>query len=172
MVTEAVDRLRLVAPVDIMVVAGNHDRDRMFYLGDALESHYRNCANVNVDNAPSVRKYYRYGKCLLGYTHGHTRGDSMPKDLPRLMAEERPQDWAETTWREWHLGHLHRKREFSWLSVDTLGEVIVRHLPSLSAVDAWAFGEGYVPPRIGEAYLYDRRDGFRGYFSTSARRAR
>ena len=57
MLVEVIDKLRLVAPVDVIVVPGNHDYERMFYIGDVLYSWYHNCDEVTVNNEPSPRKY-------------------------------------------------------------------------------------------------------------------
>ncbi len=48
LMTRAVNYLKEKAPVDIIVVSGNHDYERMFYAGDVLAGWYRNDANVTV----------------------------------------------------------------------------------------------------------------------------
>ena len=42
------------------------------------------------------------------FTHG---SEEKRDSLPMLMANERKELWAETKFREWHLGHMHRKKE-------------------------------------------------------------
>ncbi|MBK8609093.1 MAG: hypothetical protein IPL84_03900 [Chitinophagaceae bacterium] len=70
LIVSAALKLSKIAPVDIMIVPGNHDEQKTFYLGDALECRFYNDANVNVDNTPTMRKYFKYGKTLIAYTHG------------------------------------------------------------------------------------------------------
>lgn len=162
MIVTAVDRLREIAPVKIVVVAGNHDKERMFYLGDSVESWYRLDRRTSIDNGPALRKYVDHGIVLLGFTHG---SEEKHEDLPRLMADEVPELWAKAHHREIHLGHRHKKKETRYVSTDTYGRTVVRILPSLSAVDAWHFSKGYVSQRCSEAYLWSKETGYMSHFS-------
>ena len=92
-----IDTFRAVAPVEVVVIPGNHDTERTFYLGDSLESWYRNDEAVEVRNDPRPRKYVAYGDNLIGFTHGHRE---KPKDLPVIMATEVPELWAKATVRQ------------------------------------------------------------------------
>lgn len=155
LLVHVIDKLRLVAPVEVLTVPGNHDRDSVFKLGTVLNAWYRNDAEVTINNAPTRRKYKRYGRTLLGFTHGDSERHP---DLPLILAQERPQDWADTQFREFHLGHFHKRKETRHTAGDTYGGVVVRVLPSLSATDAWHYAQGYVKS-IREAhshfYSYD-----------------
>ena len=66
----AIDYLSAFAPVDVIVVQGNHDFERMFYIGEVIASWYKDYSSVTVDNSYDSRKYYRYGKNMLMFTHG------------------------------------------------------------------------------------------------------
>ena len=57
LMTRAIDYLKAKAPVQIVVVSGNHDFERMFYAGDFIKGWYRNDKNVVVDNSMESRKY-------------------------------------------------------------------------------------------------------------------
>jgi hypothetical protein len=165
----AIDRLELVAPVDVVIVPGNHDRDSMLKMGEVLAAWYRTAERVTVDNAPTLRKYYRWGTCLIGYTHG---SEEKHDALPLIMANERHEEWAATTCREFHLGHLHTRRATKYTAGDTHGGVTVRILPSLCATDAWHFSKGYVHgPRAMESYLFHRDAGYAAHFSFQHRSA-
>jgi hypothetical protein len=152
MIKTAVDSLAETAPVDIVIVPGNHDRQTMYYLGEALEDWYWQDERVSVDNGPALRKYYQHGQNLIGLTHG----DGLrPDKLPLLMATEAQQAWAATRWREWHIGHYHTKREFRYLPVDEHNGVRVRVIPSLCAADRWHYEKGFVQGvRAAEAYVW------------------
>ena len=157
LLVEAVDILRLVAPVDVVVVAGNHDVQRTFYVGDALECWYNSAHDVQIDNSPKLRKYYQYGKCLIGYTHGKYE---RAVDLPQIMASEVPQLWAATSFREWHLGHIHHRKEIKWVSTDEFQGTTVRYLRSITSTDAWHYRQGYVNTlRAGEGFIWDKEGG-------------
>lgn len=77
-----IEMARLIAPVHVVVVPGNHDRETMFFLGDTVESRFWNCPDVTVDNAPALRKYFEYGNTLLGFTHGSEEGKRL-KEIGR-----------------------------------------------------------------------------------------
>lgn len=161
----AIDRLMEVAPVKVIVVPGNHDREKSLMLGRVLAAWYNRTDRVEVDAAPTMRKYVRYGINLLGFTHG---SEERPDSLPLIMAAERPVDWAEAKHREWHTGHLHKRKETKYIAGDTHGGVPVRILPSLSGTDYWHYSKGYVKgQRAAEAYLWARDSGYAGHFSSN-----
>jgi len=81
--------------VDVVVIPGNHDFERSFYMGAYLEAWFNNDTLVKVNNGASPRKYYKFGKVLLGLTHGSEEKES---SLPLLMAsdiESKPY-WTDT----------------------------------------------------------------------------
>jgi hypothetical protein len=53
LLVRAVDRLCEVAPVHVVMVTGNHDTQRLYYLGDVLAAWFRNNSDVQIDNSPS-----------------------------------------------------------------------------------------------------------------------
>jgi hypothetical protein len=152
----AIDYLREKAPVDVLVVRGNHDWQRTFYLGDTLASWYRLQKDVAIDNVAPGRKYYAWGNTLLGFTHG----DKEPvRELPLTMAIERPELWARAKYREFHLGHLHHKRVRDFQPVLEQKSVVVRHLSSLTAADAWHAEKGYRSQRAAQAFIWSKSRG-------------
>jgi len=157
-----IDEVRQLAPVEVVVVPGNHDTERMFFLGDALHGWYRLDESVTIRNSAAKNQYVRYGNTLIGLTHGHEQKD---KDLPLTMATEAAEDWAATEWREWHTGHLHKKRETQYVPVVEDQGVRVRVMPSLVARDAWHASKGYRHKRACEAYLWHHSEGYAGTFS-------
>lgn len=138
---------RNVSAVDVVCMPGNHDRLTSWCLIHSLSSYFSTNEHVTVDVSATPRIYYRHNEVLLGFTHGDREKTS---ELPMLMAGERAADWGATRYREWHLGHLHHTRAkhvgtvaHTPMAVED-GGVIIRHFPSLSAVDAWHAGRGYV----------------------------
>lgn len=165
MVRTAVDRLsREVAPVKVTIVPGNHDRETMYYLGEALDDWYSRHEWVEIDNSPLLRKYHQHGRNLIGFTHGN---EEKVTDLPLIMANEAAAEWAETDWHEWHIGHTHKKKEMKFLPVDEIGGVRVRTIPSLSATNEWHYRRGYANGiRAAEAYVWHNEHGLILPFST------
>ena len=152
-------------PIDVINVAGNHDYERSHYLGAYLEAWFNNDPMVHINNGASPRKYYRFGKVLLGFTHGSEEKES---SLPLLMAsdiESKPM-WSETTYHEWHVGHQHRKRDVKYAILDRakmtnedLG-VTVRYLSSLTSTDSWHFSHGFVGAiKAGEGFIWNDETG-------------
>jgi hypothetical protein len=150
-VIETIEKLKQLAPVDVVVVPGNHGRVSEFMLGELLHIKYQNDKHVNVDNGSTDRKYYVYGKNLIMYTHGDQEKNS---DLPLIMAAEMPKEWSECPSRYIKLGHFHQEmlREYCGVKVEIL--------PSLSATDAWHKRKGYVNNTRGViSSIYDKNLG-------------
>lgn len=146
-----------IAPVCVMVVPGNHDTTRMFFLGDVLDAFYRDREDVTVENLPTPRKYFQYGETLLGFAHGH---QGKLENLPLLMAQEAPLEWCATSHREWLIGHTHAA------GLKEIGGVRIRTMPSLTPPDAWHAAHGYNQIRAMEALVFDVAFGFVGMFSS------
>lgn len=155
-VVESIDYLSRMAPVNVLVIPGNHDSMMSFYLGHSLEVNYQNSPNVLVDNGPKPRKYFRWGNTLLGYTHG----DKIKADkLPLLMAEERPMDWSQTQFHHWRTGHIHHKtvHQFMSVTVDTL--------PALCPADAWHHQRAFLATRAAKSFLHHKDHGQEAEFT-------
>jgi hypothetical protein len=171
----AIDIARLIAPVDVMVVPGNHDEYTMFKLGEVLAAWYREDPHVNVLNDPTRRKYYKYGRNGFLFTHGlEAKREREP--LPLIFATEAPELWAATEHREIHCGHLHARMQREYMSpVDTVGEsrsIITRVLPALTPLDAWHFNEGYGHIRAATGLAYDFAGGLVGLHEYYPKRGR
>jgi len=148
-----------VAPVDVVIVPGNHDEITSFLLGEVLAAEFEGDARVTVDNSPRMRKYVKYGKNLIGFTHGK---EEPHKKLPLIMAQEVPQMWAETVFREMHTGHFHTSKVSDSVPVNSYNGVRVRTLQSLSGTDAWHAKMGYIGETGGaEAFVWSHSKGLR-----------
>jgi hypothetical protein len=164
LLVRAIDRLRQIAPVEVVMVTGNHDTQRLYYLGDCISSWYRNTKDVTVDNTSSQRKYVQFHRNLIGFTHGNNEKHF---DLPLLLATEQPAAWAASRHREFHLGHFHsRKHKMFVPSYDRSG-VLVRILPSLCPPDAWHSSMGYNARLAAEALYFDPEEGCVANFTHS-----
>jgi len=150
-VIETIEKLKRIAPVDVVIVAGNHGNLSEFMLGDLLEVKYEKDVNVNVNNSAMSRKYYSYGKNLIGFTHGN---EEKSGDLVGIMATEQSNLWAQCRHRFWHLGHFHMMQEREQQGVK------IQYLASLSGSDAWHTKKGYVNNTRGvNSFLYDKEMG-------------
>lgn len=160
-------------PVDVVVIPGNHDFERSYYLGEYLAAWFNLDPMVNINNGASPRKYYRFGKVLIGLTHGSEEKEA---SLPLLMAsdiESKPM-WSETLFHEWHLGHIHRKRDMKYVTLDKsrmtnedLG-VTIRYLSSLTGTEEWHHKKGFVgSTKAGEAFIWNDKTGMIAHLNSN-----
>ena len=151
LLTEAIDRLRELGPVDVVVVPGNHDTMAAFHLGDSLECLYHRTPHVTVHNAPIPRKYVDYGRNLILFCHGDK---GKRTSYPLLMATERPELFGKARFREAHVGHTHEEKTVEYMGVK------VRTCPALCPPDAWHSEQHFVGnQRAAEAFVWSRDDG-------------
>jgi hypothetical protein len=154
MTVRAIDRLTQLAPVRVVVIPGNHDEHTSLHLGEELAIWYRNCPDVQVDNSPTLRKYYQFGQVMLMWTHGDKE---KKEDLNGIMAAEQPKMWGNTMFREAHVGHLHKtmmneKFGMRW-----------RILSALCPADSWHAENGYIGNLRGaEAFVWNQDNGLIG----------
>ena len=154
---KCVEILREIAPVDVIHSMSNHDYQSGFHLAHALKSWFRLDDEVTFDISVAHRKYYQYGKNLIGLEHGD--GAKMA-NLPLTMAQERPLLWSETTHRYWYLHHLHHKVKHKWLDAKDFIGVTVEYMRSPSGTDSWHSRKGYVGvPRAVEGFLHEKDSG-------------
>lgn len=152
LLSEVVALFHEVAPVEVICVPGNHDRQRTFYLGEVLDATFSRTRGITVDNSPAVRKARQHGRTLVAWTHG----DRIRLDkLPGLLASEWPEEWAATSRREWHIGHFHVERGRAYVDSETVGPVHIKTIPALCAPDAWHVAQGYVGGvRAAECFVW------------------
>lgn len=156
---DAIETLRAICPVDIVVIPGNHDKQTSFYLGEWLLAWYKDCKDVTINNSPVERKYYSWGNSLVGLTHGEK---IKYNELPLIMATEVPELWSKSIFREIHTGHWHRE-----IAHDIKG-ITVRSLKSPTGTDAWHFGKGYIGNIKGaEAFIWHNKFGLEGHLHSN-----
>jgi hypothetical protein len=153
----AIEKLAQIAPVDVIIITGNHDEQKTFYLGDSLECWFHNNKNVSVDNSPKKRKYYDYGNTLIGYTHGK---DEKVDRLPMILANEAKEQFSKTNYHEWHLGDKHHKKDIKFTPTEEVDGIIIRFLSSLTALDEWHYSKGYLSKQAGQGFIYDKKNGW------------
>jgi len=173
LLVDAINMLKQTGvPVDVVVIPGNHDFERSYYMGKYIEAWFNNDSQVWINNGASPRKYYRFGNVLLGITHGSEEKES---SLPLLMAtdiESKPM-WSETKFHEWHLAHIHRKRTVKYeinksrpLNED-LG-VTIRYLSSLTGTEEWHHKRGFIgSTKAADAFIWNYEFGLIAHLNTN-----
>lgn len=148
---EVLEMLISVADVHFTFNPSNHDYTHGFFLADVIQTHFRHSDNISFDCSIAHRKGFKYGKNLIGTTHGDGAKHS---DLPLLMATEFPLDWSETKHRYVYTHHVHHKT-----SKDYIG-VTVESLRSPSGTDSWHHRNGYQhSPKAVEGFIHHKEFG-------------
>ena len=129
---------------------GNHDSQTSIMLSLALNETYRNEPRVTINTQPGKFFYYKFGKCLIGTTHGD--GAKFAK-LPGIMACDQAKAWGETVHRYWYTGHLHNAK------VEEAPGVLMEQFRTLAAKDAWHSGMGYRAGRDMRAIVLHKEHG-------------
>jgi len=132
---------------------GNHDPHQAKMLNIAVGAYFHNEPRVMVDPSPSSFYFLRFGKCLIGSTHGD---GAKLGELPMIMANDAPEDWAAARFRVWHVGHFHHNQKLA--QKDLVGCEVETHR-TLAAGDAWHRHEGYRSLRDMKAITYHREFG-------------
>lgn len=147
--------LRRHGRVTVRILPGNHDEHSAVAVAYFLAAWFRNEPRVTVDLDPSLFFWFRFGKVLLGATHGHT---VKAKDMASIMAHRRAKDWGETTFRFIHCFHVHHREVLATEGKGVITEVHQAPIPQ----DAWHFGAGFLSGRSLQAITYHERLGWYG----------
>jgi hypothetical protein len=136
--------------VVVKAVPGNHDPQAIWALAFTLSAYFSNEPRVEVDLGPSKFWYFKFGKVLIGSTHGDT---AKHEQLGGIMACDRAEDWGATKHRYWYTGHVHSK------GVKELPGVVCESFRTLAAQDAYAAGHGYRAGRDMCCIVHHREHG-------------
>lgn len=91
--------------VEIEIIEGNHDQASMVCLRAAMAAFYEDDERVKVNVSPAIMHVTRFGKTLLGYTHGHTM--KKPESRLSALAVDHAEAWGQSRYRYTHSGHFH-----------------------------------------------------------------
>jgi hypothetical protein len=138
--------------VDVILVQGNHDRTKSFYLAHALEVYFKRELDVKFDREHSVVKGKTLGDTFIGWHHGNCKVE----DLPLLFAThpEYSKAFGDAKYREVHTGDKHH-----YMAKEVKG-VRIQQMPSLSGTDRWHLDNNYVHSvRAALVLVYDKHKG-------------
>lgn len=169
-----IETASMLSPITVIIIPGNHDEMMAFMLGEVVAAWFHNNPNVEVITSPNLRKYYPFGKTLLGFSHGQY------ETFERLFANMAFEDmvaWANTEFKFMFTGHLHHKevkiklgdKDIIGSSVrypkkpvtvtEDLNGIIFDRLASLSSNDYYESSRGYIHVKQAEAQLFSREYG-------------
>ena len=113
---------------------GNHNEHSAIMMSAFIKAYYRNEPRVIVHDTPNMFMYHKFGKNLIGITHGHTvKADR----LGEIMAVDAKDMWSDTEYRYWYTGHIHH------LSIKEYPSCVVETFRTLASKDAWHAASGY-----------------------------
>jgi acetone carboxylase gamma subunit len=134
--------------VIVVLVQGNHDRTKSFYLAHALDVFFKDAMDVEFIREHSVVKGITLGSTFIGWHHGNCKIE----DLPLLFAThpQYSQSFGKAKYREVHTGDKHH-----YMAKEVKG-VRIQQMPSLSGTDRWHLDNNYVHSvRAALALVYD-----------------
>ncbi len=155
-VTDVIEKLASRFKVRVVSIPGNHDSTVSYFLGKHVEVFFRTHPNVVVDSSPKSRKYYGYGKTLIGFDHGC---NTKLADLPLIMMRENQATISGYQHLEFLTGDKHHEQ------VNDIKGVRVRIAPAICPPDKWHADKGYVGSiRQSQGLLYNRERGLEAIF--------
>jgi len=156
----------LVPDVEGFWVPGNHDPESSMWMSMILEEKFADNERVTIDTSPKKRKFLKFGKCALMFTHGDKEN---ARDYPALFLGERLDIAGSCEHFEVLQGHKHKEEVRVWTAESSHGIVTARTLPSLISRDAWHYEKGYIgTPRSAMGLVYDAKHGYRGSYPAFA----
>jgi hypothetical protein len=145
--------------VTVILVQGNHDRTKSFYLAHALDIFFKDELDVEFIREHSVIKGLTLGNTFIGWHHGNCKLE----DLPLLFAThpKYSHQFGDAVYREVHTGDKHH-----YMAKEVKG-VRIQQMPSLSGTDRWHLDNNFVHSvRAALALVYDRNLGKIAEFET------
>jgi hypothetical protein len=145
--------------VHVVLVQGNHDRTKSFYLAHALDVYFNDALDVEFMREHSVVKGLTLGNTFIGWHHGNCKVE----DLPLLFAThpKYSHQFGDAVYREVHTGDKHH-----YMAKEVKG-VRIQQMPSLSGTDRWHLDNNYVHSvRAALALVYDLNLGKIAEFET------
>lgn len=158
-IRRCIDKARQYTKVIVKIVKGNHDEDKIFYLGQLIELTYENDSNVVVDSMSRQRKYIHYGVNLIGLGHGD-KEKGFITSLPAMMMQENKHIVPEIEHYHFYLGDIHHKEEYSFKRTSDLKGCQVTFLRAISNLSKWEYEQGYIGiPKTAEAFIHHKTKG-------------
>jgi hypothetical protein len=138
--------------VEIINLIGNHNENSADPISFFLHAWFRSDARVTVDTTSHIFKFRKYGKCMFGFTHGHT---AKAKDMHTIMSHYEPKIWGATEYRAAHVFHVHHKSQY----VSEHGGCVTETHQVMCPPDQWHYASGYKSGRSQQAIIYDKNNG-------------
>jgi len=149
LLVETIIKLSYLAEnVQVVLIQGNHDRTKSFYLAHALEVFFKDFSNIKFLRENSNTKFVVLGNTFIGYHHGnHIKIEGLP--LYFMTDERSAASFGLAKYREVHTGDKHH-----YMAKDVQG-VRIQQIPSLVKPDNFTNDGLYIHVKAGVAFCYD-----------------
>ena len=147
-----------IAPVEVVVVNGNHDANTSEMLGVLLATLYEKRKRISVHRSHYSRQWFQYGKTCIGFAHGDDITlNKLKGSLHKFVLVEAKEcgiDINHCSEFLFFTGHLH------FDSFEDLGGVKHFIIPSLSGSDQWHRNFGFIgSKKESSLYIVDKKEG-------------
>lgn len=123
---------------------------------ETIKAYFRNNVNVVVGSEANQRKYFRWGKNMIGFSH-----DEKEKNVAKIMAAEEPEMWGDCKYKYFLMGHLHHESTNDDFGVD------IRRLPTISGRSYWTNRCGFVgTKKQSQAFIFNVKKGLTDVLNT------
>ena len=145
----AITKLSAVAPVDVVYIPSNHDKEVTFYFVHNLYTEFKNSdGRVVVDYSPITNKYRRFGNTVMMFSH-----DAKMDKTGNVVLDEAGDMISGAKYVEVLLAHLHSE------TVKQDRNITVRRLPTFSGRSDWSCENNYGANRVSQSFiLNDKRN--------------
>lgn len=138
--------------VAVVLVPGNHDKTKGFYLAHGLDVYFREDEDIIFLRDSDPIKAVQVGCTFLGYHHGNCKIEELP--LIFATDSETSEAFGKCLYREVHTGDKHH-----YMAKEVKG-VRIQQMPSLSAPDKWHRDNNYINNlRAALTFCYDKENG-------------
>lgn len=171
--------LEMGLTVNVMFNPSNHDWVLGFSIAQVVQAWFGQHPNVTISDygvSERHRKYLRFGRNLIGLTHGDGAKEA---DLGQIMLVEARSHMSEANLNYWYVHHFHhkikkalgvrsmnREKDHIGMSVFMTGagqmegdNVHIEYVRSPSAPDGWHDRNGYLNRQAVEAFVHHPQDG-------------
>lgn len=139
--------------IEVRLCSGNHDKMSSFYLYLTLQQYFRNDDKIKFSENYKDYQCYQFGKCAIFFGHG----DGNLKRIMQSIPAEFYKEWGSSTFRELHLGHLHKE-----VVVDDESGMITRRIGSPTGTDQWHYEERYIGnTQKHQVFIWDKDKGLK-----------
>ena len=152
MLIDGITILGDIAPVEVIYISGNHDRETGYMLHRSVMNAFRRDTNITFDITPSPQKARLLGKALIGWCHG----DMPKKNNEGWLQNDYRADFGQCLFAEVHSGHYHSNQ-----TTEANTGIIVRYLPKLCSASYWENKQGYRAGKAMVCFVWNEKIGLR-----------